>query len=203
MSDVSVSRSRVGLLILAVLFLGPSIAAWFAYQSGWRPGSETAHGLLLNPARPGPELALTGLDGSDLPDNLLRREWTLLYIGAAECGQPCQTTLYNMRQVWKSLGRRAERVQGVFLLTGQGDSAGLAAFLAAEHAGLTVARPLPGQDGNWLDFFSLDGGIEPLEDHNIYLLDPLGNWVLVYHPDDPPKGLLKDLKKLLRLSQIG
>ncbi len=37
----------------------------------------------------------------------------------------------------------------------------------------------------------------------IYIVDPLGNLVLVYPLDTEPKPVLQDLKKLLRLSQIG
>jgi hypothetical protein len=39
--------------------------------------------------------------------------------------------------------------------------------------------------------------------HQVYLLDPLGNWLMYYRAEDPPRGILKDLKKLLRLSHIG
>jgi cytochrome oxidase Cu insertion factor (SCO1/SenC/PrrC family) len=39
-------------------------------------------------------------------------------------------------------------------------------------------------------------------DH-VYLLDPLGNIVLRYGPEASSKGMLKDVKKLLRNSRIG
>lgn len=204
MSDPSKRRSRLGLITLAVLFLGPMFAAFFAYQSGWQPGGQTAHGQLLNPARPLPELALSGvIEGEAVPERLLRREWTMLYVGNADCGESCQQTLYNMRQVWKSLGRRSKRVQGVYLLADQQDNAALQAFMLAEHKGMTLAQTLAADNEQWVDFFALDGSIKPLQEDNIYILDPLGNLVLIYRPQDPPKGLLSDLKKLLRLSQIG
>ena len=37
----------------------------------------------------------------------------------------------------------------------------------------------------------------------VWLADPLGNLVLRYSPDLEPKQLLKDLKKLLKISGIG
>jgi hypothetical protein len=37
----------------------------------------------------------------------------------------------------------------------------------------------------------------------IYLVDPLGNLMMFYEPDSKPRGLLEDMKRLLRLSQIG
>jgi hypothetical protein len=37
----------------------------------------------------------------------------------------------------------------------------------------------------------------------IYLVDPLGNLMMFYESDSKPKGMLEDMKRLLRLSQIG
>jgi hypothetical protein len=38
---------------------------------------------------------------------------------------------------------------------------------------------------------------------SLFITDPLGNLVMRYDTQDEPKGLLEDLKKLLRLSHIG
>ena len=37
----------------------------------------------------------------------------------------------------------------------------------------------------------------------IYIIDPLGNLMMSYAPDARPKGMLEDMKRLLRLSSIG
>ena len=37
----------------------------------------------------------------------------------------------------------------------------------------------------------------------LYLTDPLANWLMVYPANAESTGILKDIKKLLRLSQIG
>lgn len=39
--------------------------------------------------------------------------------------------------------------------------------------------------------------------HGIWIADPLGNLVLHYQFDQPAKDLLKDLKRLLKVSRIG
>ena len=201
MSTQSTGRSRLGFITLAVLFLGPLIGAYTAYYLGWQPGGQTAHGELLSPARPLPEQTLLGLDGQKPAGDPVREMWTLLYVGDAQCDAGCEKTLYNMRQVWKSLGRKRKRVQGTYLLTDE-PTPELRSFLETEHQGMTVARPATSPQP-WLEFFSMDGQLQPLQSDNIYVIDPLGNWVLLFRPDDEPKGLLKDLKKLLRLSNIG
>jgi hypothetical protein len=37
----------------------------------------------------------------------------------------------------------------------------------------------------------------------VYVIDPLGNLMMTYPPDFKPKGLLEDMKRLLKLSHIG
>jgi hypothetical protein len=39
--------------------------------------------------------------------------------------------------------------------------------------------------------------------HRVYLIDPLGNAMMFYAPDVKSKGMLEDMKRLLRLSSIG
>ena len=42
-----------------------------------------------------------------------------------------------------------------------------------------------------------------LNSHRLYLIDPLGNLMMFYAADAKPKGMLEDMKRLLRLSSIG
>ena len=37
----------------------------------------------------------------------------------------------------------------------------------------------------------------------LFVVDPLGNLMMSYDANSNPRGLLEDLQKLLRLSQIG
>ena len=46
-------------------------------------------------------------------------------------------------------------------------------------------------------------GVSPVAAARVYLVDPLGNLMLSYAPDANPKGMLDDLKRLLRLSHVG
>jgi hypothetical protein len=44
----------------------------------------------------------------------------------------------------------------------------------------------------------------PLDNLNrVYLVDPLGNFMMSYPADADPTGMRKDLARLLRISQIG
>ena len=66
------------------------------------------------------------------------------------------------------------------------------ATLAAEHPDLVTARVPAGALGAW-----------PAGDERIYLVDPLGNFVLAFPRDPDIKAMAKDLTRLLRASRIG
>ena len=43
----------------------------------------------------------------------------------------------------------------------------------------------------------------PRDGTEILLIDPLGNLMMRFPLSDDPKGMLEDIKKLLKLSRIG
>jgi hypothetical protein len=108
--------------------------------------------------------------------------WWLWVVSEGACGDDCGHALHRLRQLHVLLNRDAERVRRA-LVTQDGErDVALAeryprlAFLAAD-----VARLRSG----------------------IYIVDPLGNLVLHYPLSDAGKPVLDDLKRLLKVSQIG
>jgi hypothetical protein len=76
-------------------------------------------------------------------------------------------------------------------------------YLQAEHAGLITVL-LEEAQGEQLQAMFQRATPEPLSAAGrIYIVDPLGNLMMSYGPSSEPKGLLEDLKKLLKLSHIG
>ncbi len=180
--------------LLAAIFFGPLAAAWFLYfDSGWRPGSTTNHGELVSPAVPLPDVTLPTPGGDRTDAGLFRDIWSLVYVDRGECGEACRTALYNSRQTRLALGRRMDRVQRVYLYTGEAPDP---AFIAGEHPDLVVAS-LSGPEAETL------AAALPNDEERFWLVDPLGNLMMGYAPDAEPKGMLEDLKKLLRVSRIG
>lgn len=182
MTPEEIRRGRWTLLALAALFFVPLFIAFALYYGGgWRPAQATNHGRLLAPPVP----IATAWPAED---------WTMLYVGASPCDDACRKALYVMRQTRLALAEKATRVQRVYLPLG-GAAASDLEFLATEHPGLIVLG-----DGAPKVLEGLPAGDRK---HAIHLVDPLGNLVLVYDARENPKGLLGDLKKLLRLSHIG
>jgi hypothetical protein len=91
------------------------------------------------------------------------------------------------------------RVQRVFIADGDCCDA---QFLHDQHPDLITIRTsaaaapllalLPGQ-----------GRVNATQASYVYLIDPLGNLMMSYAADTKAKGILEDMKRLLRLSSIG
>lgn len=196
------------LAALAALFLVPFVLAFYMYYgTGWRPVKRVNHGTLITPARPLPAVNLPRESLSDPDPNapapsvdtpaprLLRDKWSIVYIGEGNCDERCRQALYVMRQTRLSLNTDMTRVDRVFMVTG---NCCAREFLLHEHPGLEVLDATGAEGARLLQVF-------PAEErpYALFIVDPLGNLMMSYDSRQNPKGLLEDLKKLLRLSNIG
>lgn len=196
------SAARRKLLLLAALFALPVAVAYALYFSGWRPAATGNHGELVQPPRPIADAALTLLDGKTLRLRELHGRWTLLAFGPAECLSPCARNLRTMRQAIAAQGEKAHRVQAVLVVT---DTAALdlLRYTLKDYPGVRALVGPPPAVTALARQFTLPAG-SPLDDPNrLYLMDPLGNFMMSYPAAADPNGLRKDLARLLRASRIG
>ena len=107
----------------------------------------------------------------------------------ARCDVICERMLYATRQARTIQGGDQDRVVRVWLVPGEGD---VPPALLARHPGLEVVRIAQAAQANLAT-----------SDRRIYLIDPLGNWVLAWPADPDIKALAKDLGRVLRASQVG
>ncbi len=194
-----VPRSRGQFYLLVVLFFGPLLAAvllYFAFPD-FQPHARTNYGELINPARPLPApLALLDADAKPLDREALRGRWTYLYLGQATCDKACADKLYQIRQIRTLLNEKQPRVQRVYLAP---DAAALPALRAQLHETHPDLHFYAEADTTQTLRAFFKGG----DPQALYLIDPLGNWLMVYPAAAESPGILKDIKKLLRISQIG
>jgi cytochrome oxidase Cu insertion factor (SCO1/SenC/PrrC family) len=197
-------RQRRILIGVALMFFAPLALSFYLYYGKfWHPGDRVNAGELIDPARPVPALALPlaspplGTGAVQTDPQFLKGKWTFLYVQNGRCDDECRKHLYDTRQVRLALDREMNRVQRVFI--GDSDCCDLKELLAA-HADLIAVRASPA-DEPLLVLLPQRSGV--LNSHRVYLIDPLGNLMMFYAADAKPKGMLEDMKRLLRLSSIG
>ena len=101
-----------------------------------------------------------------------------------------------MRQTRQLLAADMDRVQRVFIV--RSDCCNME-FLDEGTSG-----PRGGEGGRPVDarlLRAVPRHANPT--HSIYIVDPLGNLMMRFDARENPKGLLSDMKKLLKLSHIG
>jgi len=158
---------------LAAIFAAPMLMAWAVYRNAdWHPHRGLQHGELLLPLQP--------LNASIDPATF-RGRWTLLYHSGDHCAADCRQLLAALQRVRLAQGQAMARVQRVLVLT-QPPGADEASELADGGHDLRVVSTR-----HW-----------PLPPAWVYLLDPQGNMVMRYRPGFEPRGLLKDLQRLLK-----
>lgn len=187
-----VKRTRLTLVLIFAFFALPLAVAWMLnFTGGFTPGATTNHGTLVQPVRPVSAAGLFDAGGAALNAGYFKGKWTLLYRNTGVCGDACHQVLYVVRQVRLAQGKNIERVQRLLLL----DGAAMPVWVgevAGHYPGLTVARAAAAQDAQVFG---------PAE--RIYLVDPLGNLMMEYALDADPRGMIKDIERLLRISYVG
>ena len=187
-------HARWKLLLLLLVCVSPVVASYFTYYVV-RPEGRRNFGELVQPQRPMPDLATATLDGH--PDRLpaLRGQWLLVSVAPGTCDSACQNHLYLQRQMRESLGKDKERLDWVWLVTD--DQAPPASILPGLQQA-TVLRVDAAALAQWLE----PQGGHALAEH-LYVVDPMGNWMMRFPPALDTAAAAKakrDLERLLRAS---
>jgi len=196
MTEPSNRAGRRKLLALVALFVVPLLAAgvWYALVDWVRPQA-SAHGTLIEPARPLDEFAVATLADADSRYDLddLRGHWTLVHIIDARCAAACRERIHYTRQIRDALGHDRVRVRRLAIVPPAATGPGLAGLLP-EHPDLIVVR------GEAALIEQLPADRSPV---SVFLVDPLGNLMMRFDGDVEPRGIRHDLERLLRISRIG
>ena len=194
-ADARRTRSgRLKMLFVLAVCVAPVLASYFSFYV-LRPAARSNYGSLIEPTRSMPALPLRTLDGRPVEAASLHGQWLLLVLGSGACEAACEQRLFAQRQLREMLGRERDRLDKIWLLTDDADvSPALLAALQAEPP-VQVLRVPRAALAAWLQ---PEVG-HALEEH-LYLVDPLGEWMLRAPAGAEPGRVKRDLERLLRAS---
>jgi hypothetical protein len=188
------TAGRLKMLAVLAVCAAPVIASYIAYYLV-RPDGRTNYGTLIEPSRPLPALRLADPDGRAVEAKSLHGQWLLVVVGPAACDAGCEARLYAQRQLREMLGRERDRLDKVWLVT---DEAPLRPELRAALAAAPAATVLRADRAAVAAWLAPEPG-RVLEEH-LYVVDPLGEWMMRMPAAGQPAKIKGDLDKLLRAS---
>ena len=189
-----IRSGRIKMLLVLAVCAAPVIASYFTYYVV-RPAGRTNFGVLVEPQRPLPALAAQDLDGKPVQVDSLRGQWLLVSVAHAACDAACEATLFLQRQLRAGLGKDKDRVDWVWLID---DDAPVPQAMLPRLEGATALRVPAQAAAQWLG----GGAAEPLHGA-IYLVDPLGNYMMRFpapglEPGSAQEAKLQYAKKVKR-----
>lgn len=193
--QTSGGRGRTSFLVMAAVGFLPLFIAYlmFFLFPEWIPRSTTNEGTLIQPP-----FSIMDL-GEETRRAIPGGKWTFMISATSACTDPCREAIYLARQVDAGVGKDSDRVQRV-LLVGPGHlPANFREELLREYPDMLVHYDLRGLAAEALGRVVAEGTL----DGKIFLADPNGNIILIFDQAEGGNPILKDLKHLLRLSNIG
>jgi cytochrome oxidase Cu insertion factor (SCO1/SenC/PrrC family) len=178
----STPRSKRPFYLLWLVAVGSLGSAYLLFYLAVSSGlwGTTNHGSFVQPAITATDLDLRHGRAAQTMPFQNGGSWWLWFVTGQDCAAQCEADLAALRAAHLLLNRNALRVQRA----------------------LVTLVPVSGApvDEALVHLWSAGVGRLPV---GIYIVDPNGNLVLHYPPGPKPEHVLEDIKKLLKVSQIG
>jgi len=213
--EKSVGSNRMVLLLIAGIPVTVILVAtwlWYYVVNGEldlvAAVGTSNNGSLVQPPRQLEEVSLADEAALPLKYSELERRWRFLIPGGKNCDQVCESSLYTTRQIHIAMGKEFNRIRRIYLsdtpaadtmmnidyLSDQQPAPeSFTELLASQHRGMKVMT-LSSTDHQTL---LREYAIEP---SSWYLVDPNGWIMMSYDHTVDYKGVMSDLKFLLKNS---
>ena len=171
---VSGKRTFIIALVIAALSIFGSTLMFGVAKLGFTWGTTNKGDFVT------PPVTLGEVGWIDATGRLLdgQGKWWL-WLNNPSCRSDCEDIVGNLIATHTLLNRQSDRARLAILLSDE-----------------TPLGSLPSE----VTFLS---GVQNTMPEGIYIIDPIGNFVFRYGANGNPKDILSDLKRLLKMSQIG
>lgn len=182
-------KSRIYFILIILSFIGPLIFAtlMYIYRDSLPIAPPSTNGELLE--------SMINIHKNSTSEKTLKtfsnKKWSLIFVVRGnKCDKTCSEILHLIRQTRISLNQDSSRVMNIVITDQKNDD--IEGLIKADYKNINKLI-----DPKLLDNKLLNNG-------TLYISDPLGNIFMFYNKENLNfKGLRKDLKKVLKISQIG
>ena len=182
-------KSRIYFVLIILSFIGPLIFAtlMYIYRDSLPIAPPSTNGELLE--------SMINIHKNSTSEKTLKtfsnKKWSLIFVVRGnKCDKTCSEILHLIRQTRISLNQDSSRVMNIVITDQKNDD--IEDLIKADYKNINKLI-----DPKLLDNELLNNG-------TLYISDPLGNIFMFYNKENLNfKGLRKDLKKVLKISQIG
>ena len=183
----AVRKSRLFLLLIALVFAGPMIVAGVLSVGGWQPGTRSA-GQPINPERNfvAERLSIRLADGSTWPWRDSKPRMTLVALAGPDCAARCFNTLTMMAKARVMLNQNQSRLRLLYVGTPPSDASARQAMADYWSVGTDVGSKLAGYRPEAADSVSA------------LLVESNGTALSFYPAGFDTAGLLRDLRKVIK-----
>ncbi len=170
--------ARLKFISIIFVFLSPFLFAQYFYTSNvTETRGTTNHGTFL------PNEIIIEVESTSKNEY-----WTILQILPLNCNKKCQNDTHIIRQINTALGKDMDRVKRYILKNTNSNKNYIYLNNYPKVVVLDNSQTLYNRLSNM--------------EERVFIADPFGKIILGYKEDFNAKGLLKDIKKLLKYSKI-
>ena len=191
----NISKSRLKLIGIVLLFVTPVIYAWYlVFFTNFKMHSKgVEHGLLISPIIQVGDFELVEPISHKIYQ--LMGKWTLVSFVENKCDKACEFQLYSLRQIWVALGKDGNKIQRLVIVKDNN-------LITSEQIKLSQGQFLLKDDRDLKERLNSRFKSYPaFESEAIYLIDPYGNLMMQYKKGTNPSGIIKDLERSIRISK--
>lgn len=192
-------KNRRSILIIFAMTIVPFCIAWYLSNNPELVAMGTNNGELVIPVVTTERAEMTGFDYFSVKNmKELSGHWLLVnIIPNKDCNKSCLDAIHKTKQLRLMLNKDLTRVRRIALLFKDSDPE-VAKNWWKEDLRLLRIKPAPSLITK---FEQIKKGAVP--EGMLFLMDPFGNIMMQYGAEFDPYKVKRDLKKLLRISQIG
>ena len=188
------NKGKLTLIGIFLLFFIPIITSWYLvfYTDFMHDAQGIQHGKLISPVIS--IGAINAKEISTMDEVVIEKKWVLVFIQNNLCNEFCKERLYQVRQIRLALGEDRDKVDRLVI------------FNQINNLN-ELKDSYSGQKFIDQSFMNYQGLVKKFNDsytdkkNPIFLLDPYGFLMMQYPEGTEPKGIIKDIERLIRNSK--